>query len=143
MTQLRAYSTGLTISLVLFVAGSAQAQSSVLGQPALSPWFGLYQHNAGPLDNYHTFVRPNIAINNTLQQQQFAIQQNSAGVNSLGQDMGRIQEFGTVRPTGTASVFMNYSHYFGTQATGSQAVQRSTARHVSRSQPATSGRATR
>jgi hypothetical protein len=91
-------------------------------RPVLSPWFGLYQRNGGPLDNYHTFVRPKIAINDTFQQQQSAIQHNNAGINSLGQDVLQLQEPGTVRPTGTASVFMNYSHYYPTHARGGQAL---------------------
>jgi hypothetical protein len=136
MTQLRAHWTGLTLSVVLSVACSVQAQTGDLGQsPTFSPWFGLYQRNGGPLDNYHTFVRPKIELANTLQGQQAAIQRNTAGINSLGQDVQQLQEPGTVRPTGTGSVFMNYSHYYGTQATGPQVVQHSTTRRVATRMP--------
>ena len=70
-------------------------------RPTLSPWFGLYQRNGGPLDNYHTFVRPQIELRNTLLRQQAAIQRNSAGIASIDRDLG---EQGQLHPTGTGSV---------------------------------------
>jgi len=98
---------------VLAFAASARAQATdSLYRPTLSPWFGLYQRNGGPIDNYHMFVRPQMDLQNTIQQQQNAIQRNAAGINSLGQDVTQMQEHGTMKPTGTGSGFMNYSHYY-------------------------------
>lgn len=124
MTQLQARWTSLTIGVLLSLACSVQAQTYNVGQqPVISPWFGLYQRNGGPLDNYHTFVRPQIELNDALLRQQNAIQYNSAGLNTLGRDVNQLQDPRAVRPTGTASGFMNYSHYFPTRTTGIQAMQ--------------------
>jgi hypothetical protein len=121
MMALRASWIVLATSVVLVaLTGLAQAQSLDLGQrPTLSPWFGLYQRNSGPLDNYHMIVRPQIAVNDAIQRQQADIQRNTAGINYLGGEMMRPQVQGLMAPTGTASVFMNYSHYYYSgQATG-------------------------
>jgi hypothetical protein len=117
MTRLRIVQTCLTVGVVLALAQSAHAQGTDFGPyPTLSPWFNLYQKNNGPLDNYHMFVRPRIDLNDSLQQHQAAIRRNSAGLNSVDQDLTQLQEHASgVRPTGTASVFMNYSHYYSAQ----------------------------
>ncbi|MEN6457944.1 MAG: hypothetical protein ABFC63_03375 [Thermoguttaceae bacterium] len=114
MTQRRlgwaVLAAGVVLSLVQ-VAG-AQMPGDPANRPTLSPWFGLYQKNGGPLDNYHMFVRPRLQLNNTLRQQQDAIGRNDAGIHTLDQEMTRYQEQAGVRPTGSSSVFMYYSHYY-------------------------------
>jgi hypothetical protein len=110
MTRPSAQRASLAIGLLLLVVSSSHAQVLAPGnRPTLSPWFGLYQRNGGPLDNYHTFVRPQIDLDNTLQRHQTAIQRNNAGVASLGLEL---VEQGQVHPTGTGSVYMDYSHYY-------------------------------
>jgi hypothetical protein len=133
MTRLQILGMCLTLGAALSLADSAQAQGNDFGPyPTLSPWFNLYQKNNGPLDNYHMFVRPRINLNDDLQQHQAAIRRNSAGLNSLDQDLTQLQEHASgMRPTGAASVFMNYSHYYNAQgsaggATRGPAVQRDT-----------------
>jgi hypothetical protein len=130
------------VCAVLSAACSAHAQATSQNyKPTLSPWFGLYQQNSGPLDNYHTFVRPQIELQNTIQRQRTAIQRNSAGIRSLDQDMTDLHEHGTVRPTGTGSVFMDYSHFYPQGKAGGRSTQTPTARGRSWSpQPPSSGR---
>jgi hypothetical protein len=104
----------LAVGAVLLGTSSAPAQVLLPGnRPALSPWFNLYQRRGGPLDNYHMFVRPQIELSNTLQRQQANIQNNNTGVAALDQEVTQLR--GPVRPTGTASVFMYYSHYYPLQ----------------------------
>ena len=81
-------------------------------RPTLSPWFGLYQYNPGPLSNYRQHVLPEIERRDTLRRQDLAIGRQSAGLRSLGQQMSRFERASSMRPTGTGSVFMNYSHYY-------------------------------
>ena len=133
----------LTVCTVLSIACSAHAQATSQNyKPTFSPWFGLYQRNSGPLDNYHTFVRPQIDLQDTIQRQRAAIQRNSAGINSLDQDMTDLHEHGTVRPTGTGSVFMDYSHFYPLGRGGGHSTQAPTAQGRSWSpQPPSSGRA--
>lgn len=113
----------LTVGMLLSLAAVAHGQGQPgdpAGRPPLSPWFGLYRKNGGPLDNYHMFVRPQFQLENTLRQQQNAIQRNDAGVRSLGQEMTWQQEQLGMRPTGSGSVFMYYSHYYPGKGQGSQ-----------------------
>ena len=103
----------LALGLLLLAASSSRAQVLAPGnRPVFSPWFGLYQRNSGPLDNYHTFVQPQIRLENTLQRQHIAIQRTNEGVASLGRELSQFGEQGPVHPTGTGSVFMDYSHYY-------------------------------
>jgi hypothetical protein len=121
MMRLRLDWALLTVGVVLAYASLAQGQGGEpASRPMLSPWFSLYQKNGGLLDNYHMFVRPRFQVNNALQQQQDAIQRNDSGIHSLGQEMTRVQEQALVRPTGSGSVFMSYSHYYPSQGSGGQ-----------------------
>ncbi len=119
MTRLRTGWMLLTIGAILSLASLAQAQGMYPGQgfspwssSPISPWMSLSQRNGGPVDNYHMFVQPQLQLNDVLQRQQAAIGYNYAGMNSLGREMTMTQEHLGVRPTGSASVFMYYSHYY-------------------------------
>jgi hypothetical protein len=142
MTRRSAPCAALALAFLLF-ASSLHAQVLAPGnRPPLSPWFGLYQRNGGPLDNYHTFVQPRIQLDNTLQGHQAAIQRNNAGVTSLGRELSQFTEQDQVHPTGTNSVFMHYSHYYPAQGGGGRAMQGAArARRVKPAQPASSSRA--
>jgi hypothetical protein len=142
MRRLQIVGMCLTVGAVLLLADSALAQGTDFGPyPTLSPWFNLYQKNNGPLDNYHMFVRPRIDLNDSLQRHQAAIQRNSAGLNSLDQDLTQLQEHASgVRPTGSASVFMNYSHYYGRGGAGGETRGPAVQRDTWTPQPASSGR---
>ena len=41
-----------------------------------------------------------------------ALEQQRTRVGALGQQMTQLERPSTVRPTGTGSTFMNYSHYY-------------------------------
>ncbi|MBN2475901.1 MAG: hypothetical protein JXB62_14915 [Pirellulales bacterium] len=108
-----------TAVLLLAVADSALAQfpganyrPSAFRQPSFSPWLNLYRRDSGVLDPYHNFVRPEQQLINTLQRQQASLQRQNVGLQTLGQQLTQFERTGSVRPTGTASVFMNYSHYY-------------------------------
>ncbi len=110
--------------LILMLLGASVALLSVCpayaqrgnprqrNHPSFSPWLDLYRRDTGVLDNYHQFVRPEIQLRKTLDQQRRAINRQDRGLQTLGRDFGRFQRKSMARPTGTGSVFMNYSHYF-------------------------------
>lgn len=108
----------LVLVVVLAAAGGVspvEAQSSKYyrpPRPTFSPWFNLFQKNTGPLDNYHSFVRPEQRLFKTLQNQGTAIEQQRTQMGTLGQQVTQLERPSTVRPTGTGSTFMNYSHYY-------------------------------
>ena len=41
--------------------------------PPVSPWMGLWQRNTGPLDNYHSYVLPQMQLNSAMQMQNAAL----------------------------------------------------------------------
>jgi hypothetical protein len=113
--------------VVMLSAAQAFAQGfagpSPYPTPALSPWFNLYNKQGGPLDNYNMFVRPNVQLRNTLQTQQFDIQQQAVGTMGLGQQMMQSEAARqAVAPTGAPAGFMNYGRFFGVQSTTGQGV---------------------
>lgn len=115
----------LAVLGVIVAADQARAQSpySPYPTPAMSPWFNLYNKQGGPIDNYNLFVRPEMQLRNTLQTQQFDIQQQAAGTTSLNQQMTQFEENRRgVAPTGAPVGFMNYGRYFGVQSTMGQGV---------------------
>jgi hypothetical protein len=81
-------------------------------QPTISKWMGLYQHNTGPLDNYHMIVRPEGDLQATLRQQNMTLQQQGAGLDGLTGQVEHIENRDQLHPTGTGSVFMDYSHFY-------------------------------
>jgi hypothetical protein len=117
---------GLGAVLTWLVPGQAGAQQAYRpASPVFSPWLNLYQRNTGALDNYHTYVRPQMDLRNTLRQQETVNQRQAAGINRLSQRVNEMQtaQDQPMRATGTGSVFGNTSHYFGQGATA-QAVTR-------------------
>ncbi len=82
--------------------------------PAVSPWMGLWQQNTGALDNYHTFVQPQMEVNAALQMQGAALNRQAARLQALNNDIAQPQRNpGGMVPTGQGATFMSYSHYFG------------------------------
>jgi Ca2+-dependent lipid-binding protein len=104
-------------------SGSAQGPSSkpfqdVYRRPAVSPYLQLQQQGMNPLQNqniYQTMVQPQV------QQQQQQIEMLNQR-RQLGRVQGQVQQMQqssqarqlneTIRPTGHASTYMNYSHYY-------------------------------
>jgi hypothetical protein len=95
----------------------------------ISPWMNMFQRHPGPLDNYHSFVQPQMQLQRTLALQGAALQRHRTEIQSLGQAMSESQHEGGIPPTGTGSVFMDYSHYYsggGSASSSRRAGQRLT-----------------
>jgi hypothetical protein len=88
------------------------ADAQYLQRPALSPYLYLNRRDPGPLGPYLSYVRPQQQLRSALSQQSRHLQQQQASIRSLRQQVTQIGETGSLRPTGTGSVFMNYSHYY-------------------------------
>ena len=83
-------------------------------RPTLSPWFGLYNTNRGPLPNYQNYVVPRQQIERALNQQETALRLQEAQYRNLRHDLNRRMER-PVRPTGSGSGFMTYQQRFQNQ----------------------------
>ena len=59
--------------------------------PAVSPWMGLWQQNTGALDNYHTFVQPQMEVNAALQMQVAVLNRQAARLQALNNDIAQPQ----------------------------------------------------
>ena len=94
-------------------------------RPTLSPWLNMFRRDTGPLDNYHTFVQPRFQAQQAFQTQQGAIEQQQFNIDSLGHDVTQLeaQRHAQIHPTGTASTYMNYSHYYGAQGSPGHAAR--------------------
>ena len=92
--------------------------SSTYRRPSVSPYMQLQQQGFNPLQQqniYQTMVQPQV------QQQQQQIEM-LAQRRQLGRVQGQVQQIQqssqarqlneTIRPTGHASTYMNYSHYY-------------------------------
>ena len=113
--------SALMIAGFIFLHGQPAAAQGVASgyrpdTPTLSPWLDLYQRKGagGPLDPYHQFVRPELDLRETLRQQDLTNQRQGADVSTLSQQLTQMEQerLTQVRPTGTGSVYMNYSHYY-------------------------------
>ena len=84
----------------------------LIRQPTLSPWFGLYRRDSGPLPNYYQFVRPQQQLQRNLQRSSVAIYEQGNAIRALRQEITRSGQRGPTIPTGVGGGFMNYSHYY-------------------------------
>jgi hypothetical protein len=118
----------LAVGVSLIAAGEAQAQSpgqtgqrpfeSTYRRPNVSPYLQLQQQGLNPLQNqniYQTMVQPQVQQ----QQQQIEQLQQRRQLNKMQSQVQQIQQSSqarqfdeTIRPTGHASTYMNYSHYY-------------------------------
>ena len=81
-------------------------------QPIFSPWLNLYQRNTGALDNYHTYVRPEMQLQEAMQQQGALLQRQDSRLNLFENQIGDLEMSSGMHPTGTGSVFMSFSHFY-------------------------------
>lgn len=81
-------------------------------RPTFSPWLELGRRDPGPLGSYLSNVRPEIELRETLRAQESRIQLQGAGLRGLQSEVNRLGQPAAVRPTGTGSVFRNYSHFY-------------------------------
>jgi len=118
MRVLRCLAVAAVVGLTALGARAVWAQARGPGlyepqlRPTLSPWLKLYSRQVGPVDNYHTFVRPELELQGTLQRQALFNEQQRAGMSELKSEVTELQTGGPVRPTGAGGVFMGYSHYY-------------------------------
>lgn len=125
MRRLSLISIMLIAAFILSHGTPAAAQGYRPAKPTLSPWLNLYEKRGGPLDPYHQFVRPELQLQDTLRQQNLTNQRQSAEVSALGRQVTQMEEdrLAPIRPTGSASVFMSYSHYYYAQGAAGRAPQ--------------------
>ena len=106
----------LTLSLawgLVFCPRSAIGQGRYRpARPTFSPWLGLGYEDPGPLGPYLSHVRPEIELRETLRGQDARLRLQGAGLQGLQSEVTRLGQPASVRPTGTGSVFMNYSHFY-------------------------------
>ena len=115
------------VGAILCVARPVQAQRPWPyrpSRPTISPYMNLYRANPGPVDNYHLYVRPQQRLLSTLQQQNQALYQQSAGLQALRQEVTGVGRQRIATPTGIGAGFMNYSHYYPGLAPVAQPMQR-------------------
>jgi hypothetical protein len=121
MSAIRLLAITVTACLLSLTAQTSRAQSLYPSShyqpvyPTLSPWFQMYTSNTGALDNYHTYVRPEMLLRDRLQRQNTINAMNDARIANLRADLNGLSTEAAVRPTGTNSVFMDYSHYYSSQ----------------------------
>ena len=94
----------------------------------ISPWMNMWQRQPGPLDNYHSYVQPQLQLQNQITQQNRSLMQNAQGLESLSQQVNNNQKESQVHPTGTGSVFMDFSHYYPSMGGRGMGRQRSMSR---------------
>lgn len=104
-------------SALLSCVQPAEAQyppprSPYFSSSRFSPWLELYRRDPGVLGAYLSHVRPRQELQSILGQQALSLQRQQASVRSLQGQVYRLEQAGSLRPTGTGSVFMNYSHYY-------------------------------
>ena len=118
----------LVVGTVWTPVAFAQHYTPVRGP--ISPWMDIFQREPGTLGNYHSYVKPEIQLQRTVDQQNNDLTRNALGIQSLGQQMGDAQKESQVHPTGAGSVFMDYSHYYPTKGGSATARPRSMSRGV-------------
>jgi hypothetical protein len=102
----------LVVGALWTCSAFAQTTSYYPSRGPISPWMNMWINKPGPLGNYQSYVRPELQLQKTVAQQNGALMQNAQGLQLLGQQMENSQREFQVRPTGTASVFMEFSHYY-------------------------------
>jgi hypothetical protein len=119
MTRSRLILLSLVVATGTTWTSSAFAQARYYPtQGPISPWMNMWQRKPGPLDNYHTYVQPDLQLQRVVSQQHNSLMQNAAGIQYLGNQMQNGQKEIPVRPTGTNSVYMDLSHYYPTRGGG-------------------------
>jgi hypothetical protein len=92
--------------------------------PTFSPYFGLFQQGSGILPNYYTFVRPEQQLRETLRRGDATVRRQGVAIGSLQRQVSVFEREALAPPTGTGSVFMDYSHYYpGYSAVGRPATR--------------------
>jgi hypothetical protein len=78
----------------------------------------LLRRDSGRLPNYYSLVRPQQRQESVSRQQQQQLNRQAARVSGLSNQFLEAEQ-GAIRPTGSASMFMNYSHFYRAPSQGS------------------------
>jgi hypothetical protein len=116
MRRLRLLAVAMVIATIGLGIQGAYAQAPIPqyqpATPTMSPWLRLSQKDTGALDAYHYSVRPEMQLRQTLQEQLITNQQQAERLYGLRGQVTDMENGGVMKPTGTNSVFMDYSHYY-------------------------------
>ena len=103
---------GLCIIAVIAMVESASAQT----RPPISPWLSLFNENRGSiLDNYHTFVAPQLQLQKDFAQQERQMQQQQTQQRDLEGKISKVLNPPKKRPSYSASNgagYRQYLHYY-------------------------------
>ena len=115
----------IAVVIAVVLPSTGFAQRPILRQPpntfGAPPVFELFREQTGILPNYYQFYRPAIQLDQTLRTQNNQLQRQGGELKTLqsqqSQQSQQNQTWGAARaqgfaPTGTASSFMNTSHYY-------------------------------
>ena len=93
---------------IVLAASTAEAQRRYQPAygPTMSPYLQYLNPNPGPINRYYSYIQPQRQMQQTLRDLQTSLQQQQAGLNTLAAQ----SQFQT--PTGSASTYLNYSHYY-------------------------------
>ena len=80
-------------------------------RPTVSPYLNLLRRDVGPLPNYYSLVRPQLNQNEFNQRQRVTNAEQQAQIQRNARSIVDINE-STAAPTGTASVYRNFGHYY-------------------------------
>ena len=112
LSRAATFCVALAILLSVDVAyGQRRAGQYVPARPTTSPYLNLLRDDIGIVPNYHALVRPQQRQQQVNQQQQQTIRQQQRQIQDLNRDVLQIRD-PNIRATGTASSFMNYSHFY-------------------------------
>ncbi len=109
--------TGLMFLAILAVLTTSASSASGQGYrppagPTITPYLDYFNAPLSPLlDNYQMYVRPRSELRSNLRGLGTAVTRQNQRLDQLGTDFQQMQP-SEAAPTGTASTFMNLSHYY-------------------------------
>ncbi|MCS7239286.1 MAG: hypothetical protein NZ899_13620 [Thermoguttaceae bacterium] len=107
------FAISAAILFTAVVASRAQAQGRYYpSRPTFSPWLYLYRGEAGPLDPYNAWVRPQFEYQDAMRAIENRFRQQEQNLSRLRQESGMLRQ-ALMPPTGVGSRFMDYSHFYG------------------------------
>lgn len=113
---------GLTTAIFLLLPLLATAQEPVPRYrspygPTLSPYLDYFRRDVGVLDRYNAFVSPQIQQRQRFRRIEQGVDAYQRDVRQMREEIAEIRE-PDAPATGTASDFMNFSHYYRVPAAG-------------------------
>jgi hypothetical protein len=107
------FAIGLLFALTICSTAFAQ-ETNFRPQPYRAPSraYDYLRAPTGLLPNYYSFAQPRQQLQNTINSQVRQIQQQGANIKRLNTGLRATQRAGGMLPTGSASRFRNYSHYY-------------------------------